>query len=75
VEAEQHDRTSRGVTAPAAPRRLPAAVFYRARAWVEQAGLGIPCGFIHLPPREALPLERQLEAVTTCLSLLTPDRP
>jgi pyroglutamyl-peptidase len=50
-------------------------VFYRARAWVEQAGLGIPCGFIHLPPREALPLERQLEAVTTCLSLLTPDRP
>jgi pyroglutamyl-peptidase len=49
-------------------------VFYRARAWVEQAGLQIPCGFIHLPPLEALPLPRQLEAVTSCLALIDTDR-
>ena len=45
-------------------------VFYRARAWVEQAGPRIPCGFIHLPPLDVLPLERQLEAVTSCLALV-----
>jgi pyroglutamyl-peptidase len=49
-------------------------VFYRARAWVEEAGLQVPCGFIHLPPLEALPIERQLEAVTTCLELLVSGR-
>ena len=45
-------------------------VFYRAREWVERAGLAIPCGFLHLPPLEALPLERQIEAVTACVALL-----
>jgi pyroglutamyl-peptidase len=45
-------------------------VFYRARAWVEQAGLQVPCGFIHLPPLEALPIERQVDAVAACLDLL-----
>jgi pyroglutamyl-peptidase len=45
-------------------------VFYRARAWVEQAGLPIPCGFVHLPPLECLPLARQIEAVTACLDVL-----
>ncbi|MEN8184635.1 MAG: pyrrolidone-carboxylate peptidase, partial [Myxococcota bacterium] len=45
-------------------------VFYRARDWVEHAGLAIPCGFVHLPPLEALPLARQREAVDVCLELL-----
>lgn len=45
-------------------------VFYRAREWVERAGLPIPCGFVHLPPLEALPLTRQREAVDVCLDLL-----
>jgi len=45
-------------------------VFYRARSWVEGAGGGIPCGFVHLPPLDALPLERQQEAVAACLALL-----
>ena len=45
-------------------------VFYRAREWVEQRGLGIPCGFVHLPPLEALALERQIEGVGACLAVL-----
>lgn len=45
-------------------------VFYRARAWVEAAGGAAPCGFVHLPPLGALPLERQLEAVGACLEVL-----
>lgn len=45
-------------------------VFYRARAWTERGGLAIPCGFVHLPPPEALALERQTEAVRACLAAL-----
>jgi pyroglutamyl-peptidase len=45
-------------------------VFYVAREWVERSGRAIPCGFVHLPPLEALALERQLEAVRACLDLL-----
>jgi pyroglutamyl-peptidase len=45
-------------------------VFYRARDWVERAGLRVPCGFVHLPPLEALPLARQREAVDVCLDQL-----
>ena len=46
-------------------------VFYRARAWAaEQSGLTIPCGFVHLPPFEALALEHQVEGVAACLDAL-----
>jgi pyroglutamyl-peptidase len=45
-------------------------VFYRAREWLERRGLFVPCGFVHLPPLEALALERQLEGVAACLELL-----
>jgi pyroglutamyl-peptidase len=45
-------------------------VFYLAREWVERSGRRIPCGFVHLPPLEALALERQVEAVRACLDLL-----
>ena len=46
-------------------------VFYVARHWVEQSARPIPCGFVHLPPREALALERQVEGVRACLALLS----
>ncbi len=45
-------------------------VFYRAREWVERLGLAIPCGFVHLPPFDALPFERQVRAVTACVDRL-----
>jgi pyroglutamyl-peptidase len=45
-------------------------VFYLAREWVEESGREIPCGFVHLPPLEALPLARQLEGVAACVELL-----
>ena len=45
-------------------------VFYVASHWVEQSGRHIPCGFVHLPPLEALALERQLEGVRACLDVL-----
>lgn len=45
-------------------------VFYRARAWAERSGRAIPCGFVHLPPLEALALERQVEGVAACLDAL-----
>ena len=45
-------------------------VFYRACEWLERDGLAIPRGFVHLPPLDALPLERQLEAVGACLDVL-----
>jgi pyroglutamyl-peptidase len=45
-------------------------VFYRAREWLEQRGLVVPCGFVHLPPLHALALERQLDAVAACLDVL-----
>ena len=46
-------------------------VFYLARHWVEQSGRRIPCGFVHLPPLEALALERQLAGVRACLDVLS----
>jgi pyroglutamyl-peptidase len=49
-------------------------VFYVARHWVEQSGRRIPCGLVHLPPLEALALERQVEGVRTCLALLSAYR-
>jgi pyroglutamyl-peptidase len=45
-------------------------VFWLAREWCERSGRAIPCGFLHLPPFEALPFERQLEGVLACLDLL-----
>jgi pyroglutamyl-peptidase len=45
-------------------------VFWLAREWCERGGRPIPCGFVHLPPFEALPFERQLEAVSACVELL-----
>lgn len=45
-------------------------VFYRAREWVERSGRPIACGFVHLPPLEALAFERQLEAVRALLEIL-----
>ena len=45
-------------------------VFYVARHWVEQSGRSIPCGFVHLPPLEALALERQVEGVRACVEVL-----
>jgi pyroglutamyl-peptidase len=49
-------------------------VFYTARHWLEQNGLAIPCGFIHVPAlRESeeqetgLPLETMMQAVEICL--------
>jgi pyroglutamyl-peptidase len=46
-------------------------VFYVARDWIEERGHDLPCGFLHLPPLEALALERQLEGVRACLELLS----
>lgn len=46
-------------------------VFYVARHWVEQSRRRIPCGLVHLPPLEALALERQVEGVRACLALLS----
>lgn len=45
-------------------------VFYVARQWAEESGRELPCGFLHLPPPEALALERQREAVAACLEAL-----
>jgi pyroglutamyl-peptidase len=45
-------------------------VFYVARDWMERSGLALRCGFVHLPPPEALALERQREAVVACLDVL-----
>jgi pyroglutamyl-peptidase len=45
-------------------------VFYRAREWIERRGLSTPCGFLHLPPLEALALERQVAGVAACLDVL-----
>ncbi|MBE2271349.1 MAG: pyrrolidone-carboxylate peptidase [Anaerolinea sp.] len=53
-------------------------VFYTARHWVEQRGLNIPCGFIHVPGLSktegdvttGMPLEQMVEAVEICLELL-----
>lgn len=52
-------------------------VFYTARHWLEQNGLTIPCGFIHVPAlRETeeqeigLPLETMIEAVEICLGII-----
>jgi pyroglutamyl-peptidase len=44
--------------------------FYLARDWAECSGRDVPCGFVHLPPPEALPLERQIEGVGACLDVL-----
>jgi pyroglutamyl-peptidase len=44
--------------------------FYRACEWLERRALAIPRGFVHLPPLEALALERQIEAVGACLDVL-----
>jgi len=46
-------------------------VFFVAREWVEARRPGMPCGFVHLPPPEALSLERQVEGVRACLALLS----
>lgn len=46
-------------------------VFYVARHWVGQSGRPIPCGFVHLPPSEALAWQRQVEGVRACLALLS----
>jgi pyroglutamyl-peptidase len=45
-------------------------VFWLAREWAERSGRAIPCGFVHLPPFEALSFERQLEAVSACVDAL-----
>jgi pyroglutamyl-peptidase len=45
-------------------------VFWLAREWCERSGRGIPCGFLHLPPFEAVPFERQLDGVVGCLEVL-----
>jgi pyroglutamyl-peptidase len=45
-------------------------VFWLAREWCERTGRAIPCGFVHLPPFEALPFERQLEGVGACVEAL-----
>jgi pyroglutamyl-peptidase len=46
-------------------------VFYIARHTLEIAGRGsIPCGFIHLPSMEALPIETQIQAIERCLELI-----
>ena len=47
--------------------------FYVARHWVERSGRPIPCGFVHLPPLEALALERQVEGVRACLARCPPS--
>jgi pyroglutamyl-peptidase len=45
-------------------------VFYWARERLERSGRTIPCGFVHLPPLEAIALARQVEGVSACLELL-----
>jgi pyroglutamyl-peptidase len=45
-------------------------VFWLAREWSERSGRAIPCGFVHLPPFEALAFERQLDAVSACVEAL-----
>lgn len=45
-------------------------VFWLAREWCERTGRAIPCGFVHLPPFEALPFERQLDGVSACVEAL-----
>lgn len=50
-------------------------VFYTARHEIEQMGVHIPCGFIHIPgigdESPGLPLETLLRAVRLCLNTLT----
>ncbi len=58
-------------------------VFYSARHASEQAGLSIPCGFIHVPPladsadsvANAVPLEVLLDGIETCLHILAGAQP
>ncbi len=53
-------------------------VFYAARQFVEQAGLNLPCGFIHVPGllktdgdvTTGMPLDQMVEAVELCLAVL-----
>jgi pyroglutamyl-peptidase len=45
-------------------------VFWLARDWCERTGRAIPCGFLHLPPFEALPFERQLDGLSACVGVL-----
>ena len=44
--------------------------FYVARDLQAQNGRDVPCGFLHLPPLSALPLERQIEGVAACIEIL-----
>lgn len=44
--------------------------FYMARDLLAQQGRNVPCGFLHLPPASALPLERQIEGVAACIEVL-----
>lgn len=52
-------------------------VFYTARHAIEQAELGIPCGFIHLPhiaetaEANGLPLATLLDGIETCLAVIS----
>jgi pyroglutamyl-peptidase len=56
-------------------------VFYAARHYIEQQGLHIPCGFIHVPgllkvdgeTTTGMPLEQMVEAVEICLAVLRGD--
>src|SRR5262245_256379 len=45
-------------------------IFFRACEWLEERTLGIPRGLVHLPPPDALALDRQLAAVASCLDVL-----
>jgi pyroglutamyl-peptidase len=47
-------------------------VFYRVRHHLEQIGLAIPCGFIHVPDvgETGLPLATMIDAIDCCLDVL-----
>jgi pyroglutamyl-peptidase len=47
-------------------------VFYVVRHYLEQAGLNMPCGFIHVPEagETGLPLATMIDAVDCCLDIL-----
>ena len=45
-------------------------VFFRACEWLEERTQAIPRGLVHLPPPDALALDRQLAGVTACLDVL-----
>jgi len=49
--------------------------FYVARDRLALRLPEVPCGFVHLPPLSALPLERQIEGVTACLEVLRASLP